>query len=173
MPNPKRHRLPCLSFLLNPGEIHLPKSSLSVRTESPFLCKWFIVIICATFSQTQGLFIFLHQFLCSISTSLSSSPVSLLPFHHLSANRFRTGDPDRAFFESSPESLSVSGSIFLTSAEQAGEMTASCKMQANTVVGTIVSPASVPFGLQWNHLSRQFSFLKVSLWTSFIPQFHF
>lgn len=48
-----------------------------------------------------------------------------------------------AFFESSPESRSASGSVSLAGAEQAGEMTASCKMQANMVLYIIISPASV------------------------------
>ena len=109
LPNPKRHWLLCLSFLLNPGEIYLPKSSLSVRTESPFLCKWFIVIICATSSQTFRLFIFyINSYVIFQQVSFFSS-VSLLSFHHqLSANRFETGVHHRAFFDFRPESHSAS-----------------------------------------------------------------
>ena len=46
--------------------------------------------------------------------------------------------------------------ILLTGAEQAGEMTASCRMQADTVACITVSPASVP--LCYSEITKQDKF---------------
>lgn len=140
LPNPKRHWLPCLSFLLSLWGICLPKSSLSVRTEGPFLCKWFTAIICVTSSWTQGLFIFyINSHVIFQQVSFPPLPASCLSI--VSDNRFKTGV--WAWLSLSP---ALNLALPLAGAEQAGEMTASCKMQANMVLCIIISPASVSLG---------------------------
>lgn len=130
--------------------------------------------LCHLFTGS-GTFHFLHQFLCSVSTSLFFSPASLLRLHHLSASRFKTGVRDRAFFESNPESHFAFVRRFLTGAQQARETTASCRMQANIVLCFTVVSAGVPLGYHeityWDNFCS-FTETKESLWTSFIPQFH-
>lgn len=95
----------------------------------------------------SGTFHFLHQFLCSISTSLFFLPClpPALP------SSLPTDSKQRSLQQGSlclalNLTLSASGSLFLTGAEQAGGMTASCKMKANIVVCLIISPAGVPSG---------------------------
>lgn len=124
------------------GGIHLPKSFLSVRTEGPFLCKWFIVIICATSSQSQGLFIFYIN--------------SYIVFQRVSFPALALSCPSTTALPT--ESKQESATAFLwgwlwislclwqyisDSVEQAGERSASCRMQANMRMWIIMSP----FGL--------------------------